>query len=69
MRNIFCLRQGRDEHVEVYYRIFEASISTVDLGKYNAATHMEINKDYSNGFDEDVTKRFQEMCLIMSTDS
>ena len=30
---------------------------------------MELNKDYADGDDEDDTKRFQEICLIMSADS
>ena len=30
---------------------------------------MELNKAYSNGYDEDGTNRFQEICLIMSAES
>ena len=37
--------------------------------KCNATTHIELNKAYADGYDEDSTKRFQEMCLIMSADS
>ena len=51
-----------------YYRIFEASISTADLEKCNATTHMELNKGYIDGDDEDSTKRFQAICIIMSAD-
>ena len=52
--------------MEAYCRIFEASISTNDLEKWFATTHMGLNKSYANGEDEDGTKRFQAMCLIMS---
>ena len=69
MRNILCLRQGKDEPMEAYYRIFEAAISTADMEKCNATTNMELNKAYENGDNEDGTKSFQEMCLIMSSDS
>ena len=41
---ISCIRQGRDEHTEVYYRRFEAEISMDELAKGNATTHMELNK-------------------------
>ena len=51
MRTIFCPRQGIDEPIEAYSRIFEASISTADMGKCKATTHMEINKAYANGDD------------------
>ena len=30
---------------------------------------MELNKAYSNGENEDGTKKLQEMCIIMSSDS
>ena len=30
---------------------------------------MELNKDYVDGYEEDNTKRFQEMFIIMSADS
>ena len=68
MRTIFCLRQVRDEPTEVSYRRFEAAISTAKLEKCNAITHIELNKYYADGDDEDGTKTFQEMCIIMSTD-
>ena len=66
---IFCLRKVRDDPTEACYIIFEAAISTADLEKCNTTTHMELNKSYANGDDEDGTNRFQEMCLIMSADS
>ena len=69
MRTILCLRQGRDEPTEAYYRQFEAAISTSELAKCNATTHIELNKAYVDGYDEDGTNRFQAMCLIMSADS
>ena len=64
-RTIFWLRQGRDELTEVYYRRFEAAISTDELEKCNETTHIELNKAYADGDDEYGTRRFQEMCLIM----
>ena len=69
MRTILCLRQGRDGPTEANYRQFEATISTVELEKWNATTHIELNKAYANGDNEYVTKMFQAMCLIMSADS
>ena len=45
------------------------AISTAEQAKCNATTHIEVNKSYAYGDDEDGTKRFQEMCLIMSADS
>ena len=38
-----------------------------ELEKCNATTHIELNKAYVDEDDEDDTKRFQEMGLIMST--
>ena len=66
MRTILCMRQGRDKPTEAYYKIFEAAISMSHLGRFNSTTHMELNKAYANGDDEDVTKRIQAMCLILS---
>ena len=40
MRTILCLIQGRYEPTEEYYRQFEASISTDELEKCNATTHI-----------------------------
>ena len=54
---IFCIIQGRDEPTGVYYIRFEVTISTA------------LNKSYVDGEYEDSTKRFQEICLIMSADS
>ena len=39
------------------------------MSKGNAKTPMELNKAYADGYNGDGTKRFQEMCLIMSADS
>ena len=69
MRTIFCLRQGIDEPTEAYYIRFEVAILTTELSNYNATTHIELNKAYAVGDDEDCTKRFQAMCLIMSAES
>ena len=62
------MRQGRDDPIEAYYRIFEVVISMSDLEKCNTTTHMELNKAYATGDNEYGTKRFQEMCLIISSD-
>ena len=69
MRTIFCLKQGRDEPTEEYYRQFEAAVSTSELEKCNATTYIELNKTYADGDDEVGNKRFQSMCLIISADS
>ena len=69
MMTILCPRQGRDEPMGSYYRGFEASILTAEMEKRNATTHVELNKDYVDGDNGYGTKRFQEMCLIMSSDS
>ena len=69
MGTILYLRQVWDKPTGAYYRIFEASISTSDLEKCNATAHMELNKAYANGDDEDGPKRFQAMCIIMYSDS
>ena len=68
MRTIFFLRQGINEPTEAYYRLFEADISTAELEKFNGTNHMELNKSYAYGDDEDGTKRSQEMCIIMYSD-
>ena len=68
-RTIFCLRQGRDEPTEAYYRPFEAAISTSELSKCNKTTHIGLDKTYADGDNEDGTNRLQAMCIIMSTDS
>ena len=65
MTTIFCLIQGRDKDMEAYYRRFETAISTAELEKCNVTTHKEPKKTNTSGDDEDGTKRFQEMCLIM----
>ena len=69
MRTIFCLRQVIYEPMEAYYRQFEADISTAELEKCNATTRIELNKAYAGVDNADGTKRFQEMCLIMSAGS
>ena len=48
IRTIFCLIQVRDESIEAYYGVFEAAISTADLEKCNATTHIELNIVYAN---------------------
>ena len=68
MRDILCLWQGWDEPIEAYYRRFEAAISTYKIEKFTATTHMKLNKTYAVGKDDNVTKRFQDMCLILSAD-
>ena len=55
MRTIFCLRQGRDETTEAYYRQFEAATSKAELSKCNTTTHIELNKANEDGDDEDGT--------------
>ena len=57
IRNIFCLRKERENPTGAYYRIFEVYISTYELVKCNATTHMELHKDYANGDNEDETNR------------
>ena len=69
MRTIFCLRQGIHEPTEAYYRRFEVAISTAEVEKCNATAHLELNKAYENGDNEDGTEKFKEMCLIISADS
>ena len=68
MRNIFLLRQGIDDPKEAHCRKFEEAIATTELEKCNATTHIELNKDYADGDDEDVTKWLQAICLIISAD-
>ena len=68
MRTIFCIRQGKEEPTEAYYRRFEASVSMNELEKCNTTNHMELNKSYADGDDGDGTKRSQEMCIIMYSD-
>ena len=69
MRTIVCLKQGWDDPTEAYYIRFEADISRAETAKCNATTHMELNKTYTGGDYEGVTKRFQAMCLSMYYDS
>ena len=69
MRTIFLPRQGIDEPKDVPYRKFKAAISMAELEKQNAINHVELNEACAYGYDEDGTKRFQEMCLIISSDS
>ena len=49
MRAIFCLQQGWDEPTKAYYRRFEAAISTSEIAKFTAMTHVELNKTYPGG--------------------
>ena len=69
MRTILWLIQGIDDTTEAYYKQFKAAISTAELEKCNKTTHIELNKAYANGEDEDGIKMFQAMCLIVSVDS
>ena len=48
--------------------MFEVPISTAEIEKRNTTTHMELKHTCAWGGDEDRTKRFQEMCLIVSAD-
>ena len=66
---IFFLRQGRDEPTKAYYRRFEASISTTELSKCTAKTHVDLNKTYVGGDYHNGTNRFQLMCLLMLDNS
>ena len=45
------------------------TISTGELEKSNATTHIELNKSYADVDNEDGTNRLQEMCIIVSADS
>ena len=65
-REILYLGQGQDEYTKAYYRRFEEAISTYELAKCTATTQMELNKTYTRGNNYNVTKRFQDMCLLMS---
>ena len=40
MITILCLKQGIDDLMGAYYRRFEADISTAELAKCNATTHI-----------------------------
>ena len=51
MRDIFCLLQGQDEPTKAYYRSFEASISTSEIEKFIAKTHVELSNTYAEGGD------------------
>ena len=68
MRTIFCLWKGRCEPIKAYYRRFEASISTSELKKCTSTKHVYINKTYTGGDDENITKKLLAMCLLMSDD-
>ena len=65
-REILYLGQGQDEYTKAYYRRFEEAISTYELAKCTDTTQMELNKTYTRGNNYNVTKRFQDMCLLMS---
>ena len=69
MRNISCLQQGRDETTEAYYRRFEAAKSMADFLKLSCMTHVELNRTHAGGDENEGTKRFQDMCLLVSADS
>ena len=65
MMTILCLRQGRYDPMEAHCRRVDVTISTADLKKCNTTNLIELSKAYVDGENEDGTKRFQEMCLIM----
>ena len=69
MSTIFWIIQGRYKPTYAYYRSFEVAISTAELKKCNAKTHMELNIAYADRDDKGGTKSFQEMCLIIPADS
>ena len=66
---ILFLIQGIDKPTEAYYTKFEAAVSMAELAKCSATTHIQLNKSYADGDNEDGTKRSQEMSLIISADS
>ena len=57
--------------MESWYRRFKADISTDELEKFTATTHTELNRTYEGGGDndDDGTRRFQEMCLLIPANS
>ena len=64
-RTIFCVQQEKDEPTDTYCKKFEASTSMTELGKCTATMNMEINRKHTGGDENDVTKRFQAMRLLM----
>ena len=68
MISIFFLLQRKYEPTKAYYRRFEASISTSELKKCTSTKHVYINKTYTGGDDENITKKLLAMCLLMSDD-
>ena len=68
IRNILCLQEAQYEPTEAYYRRFEASISTSELAKCMVMTHVEPKKTYAGEDDDNITKRFQAMCLLLPAD-
>ena len=59
MRDLLYLRMGQYEPTKAY-------ISTTKLEKCTATTHVDLNKTYTRGNNENAIKRFQAMCLFMS---
>ena len=66
MREILCLRQGKGESTKSYYRRFEEDISTSEIKQFTPTTHIELNKTYTGGDNDNRTKRLKLMCLPMS---
>ena len=65
-RTVFCLLwKGQYEPTEAYYRRCEASIYTAELETCTVTTYTELRWTYTRGNYDDVTRRFQEMCLLM----
>ena len=69
MRTIVCLQQGKYEPSEAYYKSFEAAISMYEIVKWTDTTHMQLSRTQTGEDDDDVTKRFQSMCLLILSES
>ena len=54
--------------MESYYRRFEAAITTAGLENFTATTHAELNRTYAGDDNDDITRRFQAMCLLALVD-
>ena len=65
-KEILCLQQGQYEQTKAYYQRFEAAISTYDLEKCMAMTHVGLKKTHARGDNHNGINRFQVMCLIIS---
>ena len=65
-RTIFCICQGQDKPTEAYYRRSEAVISTAELVKCVDTMHVKLKRTHKGGDNDDLTKRFQAMCVLNS---